>query len=391
MDNILKNILTEGSKLKLNDLKITNNTYLNPYLKKLLDDMYIAFRSDIKLSYMKAKPVSDMANIFKEFDLSFNETNKSKLQTDLDLMDTTMSFKLHVGKDTIKINFIMKNNICHNLISTILHAINTFAHLFPFNYNKLTIYVCLDTYTRNFEIDMVNKILSTASYDDVFKYLQSQSGAFTVGGVTQRYDNKITITKIEEIVKLLYHELIHYVGLDNKLLHTNPGNFGLRIEKENLYLSEAYTEFMAVLLNTAYHTIHFVTLHITNFYTIYEQYSIFLDLEIQYSVQLVANVLKFYGYNSESYRDFFSNNGAMHTCPISIWEYVILRTQLLLNLDSVLSILDGNWKITSKNMDKIMSLMKIDNNLIDALYYPMMQPLKNNISYILLDFNWCQV
>ena len=59
-------------------------------------------------------------------------------------------------------------------------------------------------------------------------------------------------------------------------------------------------------------------------------------VEKQYSIYLSSSILKLYGYNENNFTYFFKGIGEKKYCPILIWEYIILRTQLLLNLDKII-------------------------------------------------------
>ena len=51
----------------------------------------------------------------------------------------------------------------HNQISAIIHSINTFCHCFPYEYNDLNIFVCLDKNCR-----IIEQINSELDFDEIF-------------------------------------------------------------------------------------------------------------------------------------------------------------------------------------------------------------------------------
>ena len=119
-------------------------------------------------------------------------------------------------------------------------------------------------------------------------------------------------------------------------------------------------------------------------------YKKILYLELNYSLYLTANILKFYGYNFKTFKDFFSGRGEKKFCPVLIWEYVIIRTQLFLNIDKVLDLVGpSTFIIDQNNKNNIIKLMEIDDNLINKLsiLMEMTKPIKN-ISYTMIDLNW---
>ena len=116
-------------------------------------------------------------------------------------------------------------------------------------------------------------------------------------------------------------------------------------------------------------------------------------MEISYSCFLSSNILKFYGYDTYNFDDFFSENKLKEYAPIALWEYIILRTQLMLNLNGVIDLMCKScWKVNSKNKDNLIKLMQIDSNLKDNIKYYMQDTrLDNSLSYKLLNFNWSKI
>jgi hypothetical protein len=113
-------------------------------------------------------------------------------------------------------------------------------------------------------------------------------------------------------------------------------------------------------------------------------------VELDYSLYLSANILKFYDYDTKTFLNFFNDIGDKHFCPILVWEYIILRTQLFVHLDKVVnSVGPTNFHIDKNNKNSVVDTMKIDNNLINELSFFMQntRPIKN-ISYTMIDFNW---
>ncbi len=143
---------------------------------------------------------------------------------------------------------------------------------------------------------------------------------------------------------------------------------------------------MAVLLYSAYQTLHYSRI---NKIDIYDYYYNILWLETEYSIYLTSVILKFFGYDNNTYENFFKNKGEKKFCPIPIWEYVILRAQLMLNLDIVCENVDDSWIINNSNIDQIINLTNIDNIFIQKLHTYMTQTsFDQNISYLIIEFDW---
>jgi len=375
-------ILTDNSKIKFNKFRIDFNNKHNLYLNNLLDSMTNAFRIEPNIELIKKINIDNLKNIFIEFDTTLNSITNSKFQQDIILMDYAFTFKLIIFNNNIIINFLVSDfDQYYKYIAAILHSLNTFCYLFPYNYNGLTIYISLDKNSRN----LGNTSQKNSIMNNNFSYFHQNSIAFNVSGVTKKYDNIIILTKSEEIIKLLYHEMIHYIGLDHELLDSQ-NKFDWDIHDKNLNLSEAYTEFLSIIFYSAYQTIHMVGLKKINKYDLFNK---LILAEMHYSLYLSSNILKIYGYNSATCVNFFNGDSGKNYCPIPIWEYVLLRTQLFLNIDKLLKLIGNTWRIDTQNKNSVIELMKTDNNLLNELSTFMEKTqLIKNISYIMIDFDW---
>lgn len=380
------NLLSKTSNAKLDyidNLAVEKlHRPLHPTLVKLIDDMSLSFGQEIDLVMDKPIELDKLRKHFQKFDQTLNNVVGSKFSNDVENMNVTYAFKLMVNKDTIKINFLSNsepNNI--NLMASILHALNTFCYLFPYNYDNLIINICLDQNAR--DIDITNEVIS-----DIFEHQRKISGAFNVSGVTYRQKKIIDLTKSEEVIKLMYHEMVHFIGLDSVLLNESITSTWATMTT-SLNLSEAYAEFMAIILHAAYISLHLSTNQKFNRYEIYEK---ILDIETVYSIYLTANILKFYGYNDKTFTNFFQGIGEKKYCPIFIWEYVIVRTKFLIDLDGMADLFRDGWRIGTKQVGQLVKYAKTDNSLINELSF-FMEKTKSisNISYTIIDMDWRKI
>lgn len=390
-DTFFDPFLTTNSKFKMD----YDNIYLNhskfdmeidtkseTIIKTILDKMLKSFVKEINIKLVKPTNLKDLQDIFINFDRELNMVNNSRFQKNIKNTDTIYTFNLNINNDNIKINFLFNSSQkIDGYISAILHALHTFCYLFPYNYNNLTINISLDDNYRDLDY-----YKSYNNYNDIFNYLHQKSLAFNVSGVTNRFDKTILLTKNEEIIKLMYHELIHFIGLDHELLHT-PIIFTWAIKNNKLNLSETYTEFIAIILNSMYQSIHLASLKKEIKY--YDLFKKIIFLEYNYSLYLTSSILKFYGYNVDTFINFFNNIGEKKFSPILTWEYIILRTQLFLNWDKLFNIVGNNWQVTQYNKNNIVELTKIDDNFLNKIHYFMEHTNSiENISYTMVDFNW---
>lgn len=395
--------LTNSSKNKLNKLVEINKlgprlTAQNLCVKKLLDKFLATVHSQLDVKPGPMPDINQMKKLFIDFDKKFNAgefDNKpdtyidSKFVTDIKKMDTTFCFRIQIRNSVITVNTLSQSP-CSKYVATIIHALHMFCHTFDYNYNGLTINICLDTNKRDVGWGPIEKVLADC---------KSRSTAFNVSGVTQRQNKFIILTKKEEIVKLLYHELVHYIGLDHELVGKNV-NFGWAISTPSLNVSEAYTEFVAIVLNAAYVSARLATVLKVDTYGLYIN---ILQLETAHSVYLTAKILCLYGYTDNTVGKFFNGDTEKNYSPIYIWEYVVLRTQLMLNLVLVCQLVDRvggntysgvNWAINNVIVDDIVDVMKVDNKMIELLKY-YVQIIGNtrtgdivNMSYTVIELDW---
>lgn len=369
--------LTKSSKEKIQTDTIPDVGEKSVLVDKILIDMMKAFKQEIILKQKKSIDLQTIKSIFLDFNNNFNGKG-SKFASDVNhVLNKSYTFVLVISDNNeLTINFLCKNNQ-KKLIALLLHAINTFCHFFSHvDFHDLTLNICLDDNKRDLIIP--EKCLT---YNDKINYLKEKSLAFNVSGVTYRFDKIINITRIEEIVKLLFHEMIHYVGLDHELLYVNFRN-NWSINPQKLNLSETYTEFMAVLLNAAYQTIHIYC--VDEKLSAIELYKNILEIETKYSIRLTSDMLKFYGYDDVTYTNFFHGIGQKNKEPIPLWEYIFLRTICMLKMD----FFPEDYIIKTDNVDMFINLLKNDKDLIKKIHEYMKIPISKNVSYNAIDLDW---
>lgn len=337
----------------------------------------------------------DLKRIFIDFDgtynSTYNQTGRSKFRSDIEEMNEGAQVTLEVGSNSDQIQvFFLFSDIdsvsSSSHITVILHAIATFSNLFPKSYSGLKMYISLDDNRRSIETEMSNSqkpcymscgLNSNCSH--TLSSLQSNSKAFNVGGLSNKTDRTIIITRKEEIIKLIFHELIHFAGLDRLLARPNPDTYGLSVDVKSFILAETFTETLSIILFTAYQALHIASNEKTDFrydpmfdwtydpMTNRDLFYIMLESECYYSMFLTVSILKFYGYDSETYVDFFKGAKKSNPCPVLVWEYILLRAQLFYSIKELSSLLDPGAEVTDSNVNEIKALMRPTNAFISSL------------------------
>ena len=167
------------------------------------------------------------------------------------------------------------------------------------------------------------------------------------------HNYKICIFRKEELNKVLVHELIHYLELDLNVVEFADFYNYFNVSKSNeIRLNEAYTEILAVLINS-----------IIKAKNITECKKI-LNLELKFSLYQVGKILNLYDFMNA--KDFFKpNDNENFKQNTSVFSYFIIKTILLFNLDIFLE-LYYSGKIHKYNFKDIV-LSIIDHDLIGII------------------------
>tara|TARA_B110001469_G_scaffold127672_1_gene149665 strand:- start:4774 stop:6048 length:1275 start_codon:yes stop_codon:yes gene_type:complete len=183
--------------------------------------------------------------------------------------------------------------------------------------------------------------------------------------------NKILcVYRTEELNKVLVHELIHYLelDLDNVKFPNVSSYFNINPNTKFIRINEAYTEILAIMINTIINT--------PNIYNT----TYILDYELTYSCYQVAKILHLSNFGT-AYDFFYNKYDGQNKFKqnTSIFSYFILKTALLYNLDSFL---DGylNNRLNSHNFTEfILNQFSLDyiNTINDFMNY-----IENNKSHM---------
>ena len=306
-------------------------------LLKLFTDTRHAFYDPFDITHIESN-IRVIKTIFIDFDREFNHS----CIADLDSFNNCIGIRL-IGYD-IDLHFLSQREDS-NYIATICHAVNTFCNLFKADVSGWKIYFRLDDITRT---------------------------GPSVGGVTKYKKKQIICTKREEIIKLLFHEMIHCIRLNNELMSFD-NNYLWNIEG-TVNLTEAHTELLAVVIHSAYVSLQ-LELHIgirsdTTFLQI-------LNEEYRYSFWLAANILKSY---HSSLQSFLTKTSNPYRSTVQVWAYVFARAIGFTNLHKIL---DTNDPKTIAN------LLKQNDTFIHnlQLFMDNTNPI-NSLSYLMIDLDY---
>lgn len=224
-------------------------------------------------------------------------------------LEYTHKYNISYKNLTINLVIYSKKKITKTLLNGILTRIITIG-LFKSQHTKIVINV--DIFLTQFKklMNKDTKILGPREINS---------------GFAER-NKKICIFRSEELNKVLVHELIHYLDLDLHYVDFKDFyNFFNISPNQTVLLNEAYTEIIAILINSIIDSPN-----ITSNRTI-------LNNELKFSFYQVAKILIFYGFTDAN--EFFqANTNTKFKQKTSIFSYFIVKTLLLYNLNTFLEL-----------------------------------------------------
>jgi hypothetical protein len=259
---------------------------------------------------------------------------------------------------TIKINIYSKNKSIPKqmlediIIRTIICGL--------FKSTQVNININVDIYLTPFK-----KKIEYSSGIDVIGPREINSGASIE-------NKKLFIFRQEELNKVLVHELVHYLQLDlNEVPFKECSNYFNISSNNEIRLNEAYTEIMALLINTIIYSDN------------YSSVKKILNAELKYSMYQSAKILTLFKFDSSN--DFFKScdcdNFRQNT---DIFSYFIVKTAILLNLDNFLELYYNN-KITRFNFKDYILALTLSKKYISFINKFMKFIQNNNLPKTLLN------
>jgi hypothetical protein len=328
-----ENVLTKPSIVNLlyTKMKISNIHKLEEYfskdkknIKQILD--IITIQNYIK-KYDKNKKKLLMLIYDNKF-MPFNIIQWIEEQTNKYMKISCSTFTIHI---------LYKDIISAKLIEHILIIIEWLNDLSTSKLENINIYL----YFCDINKKMDNNILGRIHINS---------------GVSWRYKKWIQIYRSEEIIKVLIHELIHYLEMDlnqySEIINNYCNHINISEKSNKILVNEAYTEFLAINL---------YILYISNIISIKESKNIDLVfnylsvIEEKFMIYQINKIFK--NYNIEDISYFKNkNNFIQHT---SVLSYYLIKYLFYINTKFLIKNYDNNTviikliKYTLKNFYKL--------------------------------------
>ena len=319
----------------------------------------------------------DNKNIYEKNVNKIKIINYDKLISDEynDDLNNILDNNLNINK-FININFYEKNLIS-NFISTRVSRdiISNLVIKTTYIMNNRKIIIFSKNYLKDSLINKIDSILNFFNYltekDNYYKiqiYLSDEKkkinsnhnflGPDNINSGLTLPGHYIILFRKEEMVKVLFHELIHYLDLDmrnyQKELYFLYKDINLKANMINP--NEGYTEILALILLNIWE-FNYYNIKINNFL----KYK--LNFELYWSLIQITKILKFFKY--KSFDKLFENKNIFHQ-KTNVLSYFFFKTILLLNINSIFKDLTLNNLYINK---KRFNIIKDNSNLKDLKKY----------------------
>ena len=238
----------------------------------------------------------------------------------------------------------------------------------------------LEIKSTDIQISNTYKNLNIEIYDTPFKKEFHCNNHKKCGNLSHNnvnsglsYLNNIVIFRREEMLKLLIHELIHALDIDNKYETIQDKKKILElynINNTNFLVNESYVETWAVIINI------FLVLHEKKMYKTKEEGFIlfrkYIKKEIIHSFQQCSKLCKFY--NIDDFNKIYrrNKNTIKYTDGVNTFSYHIIKTINLNNINNFIKNFCDNTYILPKryNFNRYtLFVIKYNETIINKINY----------------------
>ncbi|CAI2358579.1 Hypothetical protein MVR_LOCUS286 [uncultured virus] len=379
----------------INDLK--NPFFIRMYqvFQELYSNTTLLFHNKMPLTKQE---LNQFIQEMRLFDLQFNHVSSSNLTKFISDTAGTKYYKINLlipnaDRDTANTTtnanpnqlvtvYLAYHFSMSSVINSVIFAIMYFCKLFPGNYDQLTMYVVMSLDRRMFPHD---KVLTP----DRLRQAREQSVAFTCAALCDVENKKVIVSKYENIMSTIFHELMHYIDFDNHSKLSGIKLKQLKIKTQRpIRIYEVFVTAMSVVfslfmqffvMQVAFDpnmSIKFPSRESPLTHVLLDH----LNQEVRYSIVLARHYIDLY---DVTVAEFFSGSKLIDN-QTPIIEYAILKAQFMMNIDWVFQIFNGN---DMKNNLEYVDFAIPDQEFIDLLQLIPRGAYKlDNVSFNLFDF-----
>jgi len=283
-------------------------------------------------------------------------------------------------RENIKYKYVISYNYKNNIINIEYYCSKKKENidLFKTIVKRIIFMMLISNTYKNLNIEI---------YDTPFKKTFNCNNHKKCGKLTQNnvnsglsYLNNIVIFRREEMLKLLIHELIHALDIDNKFENIKDIEKILEIynvNHSNLIINESYVETWAIIINI------FLVIHEKEKYEKKNKIKVFRELikkEIVHSFQQSSKLCVYY--NIDDFNKIYrkNNNNVKYVDSVNTFSYHIIKTINLNNINNFIKNFSDNVYVLPKkyNFNKyILFIIKYNETIINKINY-ILQHTKQN-------------
>ena len=337
LDAFLINIMDRIKNIKKQNFKLVSDISCEKFIKNnnydsLYDFLYNENKNKNKYSNIKkninTNYLSKYCNI-KKYILN-NDFISPNISKKILIDFTNLSIYESDNKD-IKLYYFKENkdqSAIHNkIINNVFNIINILKKLT--NNLKISNIIIFPTLFKK-EIPKKYKPLGPGECNSgatFFKFSREQNGV-------------VVIWRIEELYKVLIHELLHSFYCDFELIQNDIQIYN------KYYLNEVYVETLATLLNC-------IIKGIFNNKDIHYIKNLLVD-EMNHSINQVCKIMLYYKIKKNNFYNYFINHFEEKT---NVFSYYVLKSSLLFELPLFTDLIDTNLKIININIEFFLNLV----------------------------------
>ncbi len=344
------------------------------FILNLMDKIKYEIKVDIPLEKInfvnKTKIYKKNINTIQNY--NFDNLISSEYNDNIDnILNDNLSIKKFINT-----NFYEKNLISNFVSTRVLRdIINNIVVKTTYIMNNRKIIIFSKTFIKDKLINKIDSILNFFNYltnknnfYEVQIYLSDEKkkinsnhnflGPDNINSGLTLPGHYIILFRKEEMIKVLFHELIHYLDLD---MRNYQKELFFLYDKVNLKAdiinpNEGYTEILALILLNIWES-NYKNIKINNFL---EKK---LNFELYWSFIQITKILKFFNY--KSFDKLFKNENIFYQ-KTNVLSYFFFKTILLLNINSIFKDLTLDNLYINKNR---FNIIKNNSDLKDLKEY----------------------
>jgi|TARA_B100001093_G_scaffold229695_1_gene220218 hypothetical protein len=344
------------------------------FILNLMDKIKYEIKVDIPLEKInfvnKTKIYKKNINTIQNY--NFDNLISSEYNDNIDnILNDNLSIKKFINT-----NFYEKNLISNFVSTRVLRdIINNIIVKTTYIMNNRKIIIFSKTFIKDKLINKIDSILNFFNYltnknnfYEVQIYLSDEKkkinsnhnflGPDNINSGLTLPGHYIILFRKEEMIKVLFHELIHYLDLD---MRNYQKELFFLYDKVNLKAdiinpNEGYTEILALILLNIWES-NYKNIKINNFL---EKK---LNFELYWSFIQITKILKFFNY--KSFDKLFKNENIFYQ-KTNVLSYFFFKTILLLNINSIFKDLTLDNLYINKNR---FNIIKNNSDLKDLKEY----------------------